>query len=129
MIHTQQEQPDCPAVKGAHLTLAVAGKPVKLDAEGYLIDPAEWCVAVTEQLAENDNLLLTTDHWLLIGFLHRFYQEYRLVPELPTIVSQLCGTLPNCRWKRNYIHKLFPGGIKTACRYAGIPAPVRLGRI
>lgn len=105
-------------------TLNVAGKEIELDASGYLVDHTNWSLAVTEQMAEEDGVALTDDHWLLIDFLHRFYKEYEIAPEIPILSRNLCKDQHNCRWSKRYIEKIFPGGAKTACRYAGLPTPV-----
>lgn len=120
----QQENRDRPGDLAPKVTIYAEQRTVQLDAEGYLVNPADWSVAITEQMAEYDNLILTDDHWQLIGFLHRFFLEYRLAPELSVLSRYLCRDQHNCRWNRKYIHKLFPGGTKTACRYAGLPAPL-----
>ncbi len=120
----QQERRDRPGDLASKLSISAEQRTVQLDAEGYLVNPVDWSVAITEQMAEYDNLILTDDHWQLIGFLHRFFREYQQLPELPLLSHHLCRGQHNCRWTRKYIHKLFPGGIKTACRYAGLPAPL-----
>lgn len=104
--------------------LEVEGKTIHTDAEGYLIDIADWSPAVSETLAAADGVTLGDDHWLLIDFLHRFYKEYEIAPELPILSRNLCKDQKNCRWSRSYIKKLFPSGARSACRYAGLPAPV-----
>ena len=104
--------------------LEVEGRYVALDQEGYLIDPDDWSNAVTERMAESDGLELVDDHWILIDFLNRFYSEYQVAPEMPILARNLCKDQNDCRWTRKYIKELFPGGAKTACRYAGLPAPV-----
>jgi dissimilatory sulfite reductase related protein len=106
------------------LTLDVKGRLVQLDPFGYLVDPNDWSAATTEQMAEDDGLVLTDDHWLLIDFLHRYYREYQLAPELPILSRNLCKDQKDCRWTRKYIKQLFPDGARTACRYAGLPTPV-----
>ena len=75
-------------------------------------------------MAETDGLELVDDHWLLIDFLNRFYTEFQVAPELPVLARNLCKDQHDCRWTRRYIKQLFPNGAKTACRYAGLPAPV-----
>lgn len=107
-----------------HAVLEVDGRFVQLDLEGYLVDPADWSKGVAECMAEVDGLELVDDHWLLIDFLNRFYSEYRIAPELPVLARNLCKDQNDCRWTRRFIKELFPGGAKTACRYAGLPAPV-----
>lgn len=107
-----------------HAVLEVDGRFVRMDLEGYLVDPADWSKAVAERMAEVDGLELVDDHWLLIDFLNRFYAEYQIAPELPVLARNLCKDQNDCRWTRRFIKELFPGGAKTACRYAGLPAPV-----
>ncbi len=111
-------------VLASTLSIEIKGKLIQLDQDGYLIDPEDWSRALSEQMAEDDDLTLTDNHWLLIDFLHRFYKEYQLAPELPILSSNLCRDQHDCKWTRKYIKTLFPGGARTACRYAGLPAPV-----
>jgi len=107
-----------------HSVIEVDGRFISLDSEGYLVDLEDWSRGLAEQMAVLDGIELTDDHWLLIDFLHRFYKEYALAPELPVLARNLCKDQQDCRWTRRYIKELFPGGAKTACRYAGLPAPV-----
>lgn len=104
--------------------MEVEGRYIEIDMDGFLVDHAEWSKAVTEQMAALDGLDLGDDHWLLIDFLNRFYNEYEVAPELPVLARNLCKDQHDCRWTRRYIKQLFPNGAKTACRYAGLPAPV-----
>jgi tRNA 2-thiouridine synthesizing protein E len=125
MMRTEQVSPQGIAEQlHEHRILEVDGRLVKLDAEGYLVDPAQWSAAVTSMMAEQDGLELDDDHWLLIDFLHRFYAEYSVAPDLPILARNLCKDQKDCRWTRKYIKELFPDGAKTACRYAGLPRPV-----
>ena len=123
-MRLQQQQSNRPDVLAGTLTIEVEGRLIALDAEGYLVDPTDWSTAVSEQMAEDDGLTLTDDHWLMIDFLHRFYKEYQIAPELPILSRRLCKDQRDCRWTRKYIKKLFPDGARTACRYAGLPAPI-----
>jgi TusE/DsrC/DsvC family sulfur relay protein len=104
--------------------LEVGGDLVRLDEHGYLLDPDQWSRTVTERMAEADGVELTDDHWLLIDFLHRFYREFEMAPEMPILARNLCKDQHDCRWTRRYVNQLFPHGAKTACRYAGLPTPV-----
>jgi len=104
--------------------IEVEGRLIQIDQDGYLLNVDDWSTAVTEFMAEADDLELLGDHWLLIDFLNRFYTEFQVAPELPVLARNLCKDQHDCRWTRKYIKQLFPGGAKTACRYAGLPAPV-----
>ncbi len=105
-------------------TLEIAGRYIQTDVGGYLLDLSDWDREVTVEMAAADGLELTEDHWVLIDFLHRFYREFQVAPELPILSRCLCKDQHDCRWDRKYIRQLFPMGAKTACRYAGLPAPV-----
>ena len=104
--------------------LEVGGKLIPTDNEGYLLDFYDWTPAVAEAWARQDGIELREDHWILINFLHRFYREFELAPEMPILSRNLCKDQAECRWTRSYIKQLFPNGAKGACRYAGLPAPV-----
>lgn len=107
-----------------HAVLEVDGRMIALDFDGHLVEAGDWSAEVTVHMAEFDGVELSDDHWLLIDFLNRFYAEYRMAPELPVLARCLCKDQEDCRWTRRYIKSLFPGGAKTACRYAGLPLPV-----
>lgn len=105
-------------------TLEINGREVAVDVEGFLLDVTDWDRDVTEWMAAQDGIELSEDHWILIDFLHRFYREYRIAPDMPILSRRLCKDQKECRWSRKHIRKLFPMGAKHACRYAGLPAPV-----
>ncbi|MDJ0739432.1 MAG: TusE/DsrC/DsvC family sulfur relay protein [Gammaproteobacteria bacterium] len=109
---------------GDQAVIEVAGKYIPLDVHGYLVNPEDWSSEVAVAMADNDGVELVDDHWILIDFLNRFYAEYSVAPELPILARNLCKDQNDCRWTRRYIKELFPGGAKTACRYAGLPTPV-----
>ena len=107
-----------------HVLIEIEGRYIRIDQERYLVDPEDWTAAVAEHMAEVDGVELMDDHWLVIDFLHRFYTQYQIAPEMPVLSRNLCKDQNDCRWTRKYIKQLFPDGAKTACRYAGLPAPV-----
>lgn len=104
--------------------LEIAGRMITIDVHGHLVDTGDWSAEVTIFMAEQDGVVLNDDHWILIDFLNRFYIEYDLAPELAVLQRNLCKDQNDCRWTRRFIKSLFPGGAKTACRYAGLPTPV-----
>ncbi|MCM8855107.1 MAG: TusE/DsrC/DsvC family sulfur relay protein [Candidatus Thiodiazotropha sp.] len=108
----------------AHTSIEVEGRMIAIDKDGYLLDFDDWSPAVTEALAEADGVQLSDEHWLLIDFLHRFYKEYEIAPEIPILARNLCKDQNDCRWNKRYIESLFPGGAKMACRFAGLTKPV-----
>ena len=120
-----EEQERLDSIIATHAsTIEVEGRTIHIDAEGYLLDINDWSPALSETLAAGDDVSLSEDHWTLIDFLHRFYKEFEIAPEMPILSRNLCKDQEDCRWSRTHIKKLFPGGAKMACRYAGLPAPV-----
>jgi tRNA 2-thiouridine synthesizing protein E len=120
--YTDTNPPD--AALEASRSIEVEGRMIPIDDEGYLMDFNDWSPAVTEAMAEAAGVKLTDEHWLLIDFLHRFYKEYEIAPEIPILVRNLCKDQNDCRWTKRYIETLFPAGAKTACRFAGLTKPV-----
>lgn len=113
-----------PEALKASKNIEAEGRLIPIDEDGYLIEFNDWSPAVTEAMAETEGVKLTDEHWLLIDFLHRFYQEYEIAPEIPILARNLCKDQNDCRWTRRYIEALFPGGAKMACRFAGLTRPV-----
>ena len=107
-------------------TLEVAGRSIETSINGFLLDFSDWSPEASEAMAVADGIELTADHWLLIDFLHRFFTEFGIAPEMAVLSRSLCRDQQDCRWTRKYIRELFPEGADCACRYAGLPAP--LGR-
>jgi tRNA 2-thiouridine synthesizing protein E len=104
--------------------LAVNGKVIAVDSEGYLLDSADWEPAVAEVMAREDGLTLGEAHWEVIRFLHQFYERYEVAPELSVLTRTLCREKNDCKWNRRFLTELFPAGAaKMACRYAGLPKP------
>ena len=88
-------------------SVEVDGRMIEIDAEGYLIHATDWSRAVTEALAESDGVELREDHWLLIDFLHRFYAEYEIAPDMPILSRNLCKDQEDCSWTRALYQKAF----------------------
>ena len=51
--------------------LIVGERRVETDAEGFLIDPADWDEAVAEAIAAREGVELTDEHWAVIRFMRR----------------------------------------------------------
>lgn len=108
--------------------IEVDGRSILLDDAGFLADDGDWTPAAAEAMAAADGIRLTDDHWIVINFLHRYYRELGVAPELAILQRQLCKSEKDCRWNRKYIAQLFPqASAKQACRYAGLPKPVGRG--
>lgn len=87
---------------------------------------AGWQPDHAEYLAAQDGIRLRKPHWVVIHSLRAFYQEYQVSPFLSMMVRYLCRQNPDGAWNRNQLKDLFPpDGISRACRYGGVPSPIR----
>ncbi len=94
------------------------------DAEGYLLFPEAWDEKVAEQLAREEGITLTEEHWKIFGFMRRYYDEHQIIPDSRFVIKFLAEELGHGRAARNDLFKLFPYGyVKQACKIAGMRKP------
>ena len=96
------------------------------DAEGYLLNLHDWSPTIAQQLAAQDNLTLTDEHWEIIQFVRDYYAEYQITPAMRTLTRRIGTALGRDKANSRYLYRLFPyGPAKQASRYAGLPKPTR----
>ncbi len=94
----------------------------EVDVEGYLVDPADWSETVAEELARQEHIELTEDHWDVIRFIRASYDEHQIIPDARFAIRHLTQRLG--KDARNKLFELFPYGyVKQACRIAGMRRP------
>ncbi len=99
---------------------------LKTDKEGYLINSEDWSEALVAEIAEIENLVLTSDHWEVINYVRKFYLEFNTSPSIRPLVKYLGKELGAEKGNSLYLHKLFPKGpAKQATKLAGLPKPKR----
>ncbi|WP_144394804.1 TusE/DsrC/DsvC family sulfur relay protein [Pleionea sediminis] len=99
---------------------------ISTDKQGYLLDPAQWDETLAPLLAKGENIELSDDHWEVIRFVRRFYEEYETSPSIRPLVKYLAKELGEEKGNSIYLHKLFPkGAAKQATKIAGLPKPKR----
>ena len=97
---------------------------ISLDKEGFLKDLSQWNQAVAEQLAQNEGITLTEEHWAIIDLLQHFYREFELSPAMRPLVKYVGEQLGKEKGKSIYLLSLFPGSpAKLAAKIAGLPKP------
>ncbi|MDK9430464.1 TusE/DsrC/DsvC family sulfur relay protein [Gallibacterium anatis] len=102
------------------------GKKIELDAQGYLLNSADWTPALAEVLAEREQLTLTKAHWEVIHFVRDFYQEYKTSPAIRMLVKAMAQKLGEDKGNSRYLQRLFPDGpAKQATKLAGLPKPAK----
>lgn len=96
----------------------------ELDKEGFLKNLSDWNDITAEQLAQNENLQLTPEHWEIIRVLRLFYQRYELSPAMRPLTKFITQELGKDKGNSIYLLKLFPGSpAKIAAKIAGLPKP------
>ena len=74
------------------MPLETAGKALPVDDEGYLVDPADWSREVAVELARREGVVLTDEHWAVIGFMREYYELHRIAPDARFVLKHLADT-------------------------------------
>ena len=108
------------------MSIKINEKIIETDRDGFLVDSNQWEPAVAEAMAGSDGIVLTELHWEVIRFLRGYYEEYEIAPDLRTLSRILGQTLGADKGSKEWLTTLFSGTpAKTACRYAGLPKPIK----
>lgn len=99
-------------------TATIAGNPVEVNEEGFLVDPDSWTEEMAPQLASQVGIdELTEDHWKVIRFMREDYKETGKVPSIRRIKASAGVPIKE-------IYRLFPDGpAKKAAYVAGLGKP------
>ena len=85
-----------------------------------------WNEQIAEEIATQDNLILTDDHWQVIHYLRHFYHEYQTLPLMRVLVKELAKQMGTEKGNSIYLNCLFPQGLlRQASKIAGLPKPTR----
>ncbi len=94
----------------------IAGQTVEVTDEGYLQDYTQWNEEIAKELAKEEGIELTEDHFQVLRYLREKYEEGA------NLTIRKVGKSGITDIKGFY--KLFPGGpLKKASKIAGIPKP------
>jgi tRNA 2-thiouridine synthesizing protein E len=98
--------------------IALAGRELDVDEDGFIQDPAKWDEFVAKALAEQEGIKdLTDEHWKVIRFLREYYLKFGVAPMIRKLTKETGMPL-------KHIYELFPTGpAKGACKLAGLPKP------
>lgn len=97
---------------------------MKLDNEGYLLDPADWTEEAAETLARAEGIALTEEHWAVLRFMRRYYDEHAIPADARFAIRYLAEERGHGANARKRLFELFPYGyVKQACRIAGMRRP------
>lgn len=92
--------------------------------QGFLVNRRDWNEKVAEHLAQQENIMLTDQHWEIILFIRSYYGQYKHLPNTRVFTKAIALTLGKDKGNSRYLHHLFPDGpLKYACKLAGLPKP------
>ena len=102
--------------------LVIAGNTVNLRADGSLDNLNDWTPELAEQMAENEGLSLTDQHWDVINTMRDYYHEYNTSPILKLLRREISKKYGADRASEDALNALFPNGVQhQGSRLAGIP--------
>lgn len=97
-------------------TKTYAGQSVEVNDEGYLVDASQWSREIAAEIAKEEGIELTDQHYQVLDFLRTASEKGE------TLTIRKVGKSGIVDIKGLY--KLFPGGpLKYSSRIAGIPKP------
>ena len=106
------------------MDINIAGRTVRVDDEGYLVDPDEWDESVAIELARRENIALTDAHWKVLRFMREYLAEHQIIPDARFVIRYVARELDAGTRARDRLFELFPYGyVKQACKIAGMRRP------
>ena len=96
----------------------IADAPVDVDAEGFLVDPAQWNETIAEAIARENGIPELSDrHWLVVRFMRERFLATGTAPSIRSLGKELGVPVKE-------LYQLFPKGpAKLAAKIGGIPKP------
>ena len=90
--------------------VAVGGRSVEVDAEGYLRHLDDWSEDFALALARREGLVLTEAHWEVIRFLRAYWAEHRVQPQVRVMIRHFSERWGAERGSNHHLHAMFPRG-------------------
>jgi tRNA 2-thiouridine synthesizing protein E len=92
--------------------------------QGFLVNRSDWNEEVANNLAWQENITLTEQHWEIILFIRSYYEQYKHLPNTRVFIKAIAKTLGEDKGNSRYLHRLFPDGpLKYSCKLGGLPKP------
>ncbi|WP_275554749.1 sulfurtransferase TusE [Mixta sp. Marseille-Q2659] len=102
------------------------GKEIARDAQGYLLNSADWSEALALHIAAEESIVMSEAHWEVVHFVRDFYLEFNTSPAVRMLVKAMAQKLGEEKGNSRYLFRLFPDGpAKQATKIAGLPKPVK----
>jgi tRNA 2-thiouridine synthesizing protein E len=102
--------------------VVVNGRDIETDAEGYLRDLDQWSEDFARAQAAREGLALTGEHWEVIRFLRRHFQQRGVQAQVRVMIRHFREAWGAERGNNHYLHQIFPRGgpQKQGNRLAGL---------
>ena len=106
----------------AQRTVALQGRAIATDDEGYLVDRADWSEDFARALAREEGLSLTDEHWQVIRFLREHFAEHGVQAQVRVMIKHFVQAWGPARGNNHHLHDQFPlgGPQKQGNRLAGL---------
>ncbi len=109
------------------MAIQINGQVLETDNEGFLLDPADWDYEVAQALASSIHVEMSDEHWTVVNFIRRYFDDRQTVPEARHALKELRETLGKEKATRKFLYSLFPYGYgQQACKIAGMRKPLKL---
>lgn len=93
-----------------------AGKTVDVNDEGYFTNPSQWTKEIAAEIAKEENIVLTDQHYAIIDFLRNRHSSGEALSIRSINQSKIIDV--------KTFYQLFPGApLKKATKIGGIPKP------
>ena len=94
----------------------LAGQDISVDSEGYLLDLSQWTRDVAEEIAKEEGIAMTDEHWKVIEYIQESFRKKESL-SIRSLGKRGPVTIKD-------FYALFPEGpLKKASKIAGIPKP------
>ena len=102
--------------------VAVGGRQILLDSEGYLCRLDDWSEEFAVVLAKDEGLVLTDEHWEVIRYLRDYYRDHAVQAQVRAMIRHFTQAWGPQRGSNHYLHEIFPRGgpQKQGNRLAGL---------
>ena len=106
------------------MSIEINGKSIETDEEGYILNLSDWDEDVAGELAKEEGIEMSENHWEVVNFLREYYDEYKIATAVRVLTKAIGKKLGADKGNSKYLYELFPyGPAKQACKIAGLPKP------
>ncbi|HHJ35655.1 MAG TPA: TusE/DsrC/DsvC family sulfur relay protein [Gammaproteobacteria bacterium] len=107
--------------------LEVNENSIRIDHEGYLLEPSDWDRDVAQAIANKEGIEMTDDVWEVVMFVRDHFDVNQCIPEHRRLLQALRKKYGKEKATRRYIYDMFPYGYgQQACKIAGMRVPLKL---